>query len=112
MLEKEYAFYDGDIKILDKAGKVKVIKAKDFTKNIKEIEEPYRAAKSAELSGQPFMVGALARLNNNHGQLNHLAKGILKGLKWKFPQYNIFENNEDALNFTVVLSYDFFDIQP
>ncbi|MFA5029417.1 MAG: Ni/Fe hydrogenase subunit alpha [Patescibacteria group bacterium] len=90
--EKEYAFYDGDIKILNKNGQTRIIKAKDFTKNIKEIEEPYRAAKSAELKGEPFMVGALARLNNNHSQLNHLAKGIQKGLKWKFPQYNSFEN--------------------
>ena len=88
----EYAFYGGDIKILKEDGQVKIIKAKNFTKNIKEIEEPYRNAKSAELDGEPFMVGALARLNNNHEQLNHLARGILKGLQWKFPQYNIFEN--------------------
>ncbi|MFA4871958.1 MAG: Ni/Fe hydrogenase subunit alpha [Patescibacteria group bacterium] len=89
----EYAIYDGDIKISGQgADKEKVISAKNFTKNVKEIEEPYRAAKSATLGGKPFMVGALARLNNNHQQLNPLAKGILKGLRWKFPQYNSFEN--------------------
>lgn len=89
----EYAFYDGDLKIINYPNaSPKIIKAEKFTKNIKEIEEPYRAAKSAELNGEPFMVGALARINNNHQKLNPLAKGILKGLKWKFPQYNTFEN--------------------
>jgi coenzyme F420-reducing hydrogenase alpha subunit len=87
-----YAFYDGDLKVLNPDGSVNMIAAKDFTKNIKEIEDPYRAVKSAELNGEPFMVGALARINNSHGQLNHLAKGILKGLKWQLPQYNTFEN--------------------
>jgi coenzyme F420-reducing hydrogenase alpha subunit len=71
---------------------VRTILAKDFTKNIKEIEEPFRAAKSAELDGEPFMVGALARINNNHDQLNPLAKALLKGLHLKLPQYNSFMN--------------------
>lgn len=90
--KKEYAFYDGDIKILESDGEIDYIKAKDFTKNIKEIEEPYRAAKSATLDGEPFMVGALSRINNNHEQLNLLAKKLLNKLHWKFPQYNTFEN--------------------
>ena len=71
----EYGTYDGDIKILNENGTKKIIKSSKFTKNIKEIEDPYRAAKSAELDHQPFMVGAIARINNNHGQLNSLAKG-------------------------------------
>src|SRR3989339_602549 len=90
--KKEYAIYDGDIKILDTDGKIDYIKAKDFTRNIEEIEEPYRAAKSAELDGEPFMVGALARINNSFDQLSPLAKGLIKGLRWKMPQYNPFEN--------------------
>jgi len=60
--------------------------------HIEEIEEPYRAAKSAELDGEPFMVGALARINNSFDQLSPLAKGLIKGLRWKMPQYNPFEN--------------------
>ncbi len=88
----EYGYYSGELKILNADGSIKIIKAENFTKNIKEIEEPYRAAKSAKLDGKPFMVGALARININHGQLNHLAKGILKGWKWKFPQCNPFYN--------------------
>lgn len=89
--DKTYGIYSGDIKIA--VGKeTKVIKAADYAKNIKEIEEPYRAAKSALLDGEPFMVGALARINNNHEKLNPLARGVLKGMRWKFPQYNTFEN--------------------
>ena len=90
--KNDYANYGGDIKITSFDKKIKNIKDTDYTKNIKEIEEPYRAAKSATLGGEPFMVGAIARINNNHQALNPLAKGVLKGLNWKFPQYNSFEN--------------------
>lgn len=88
----EYAYYSGSLKIINPDRSEKLIVSENFTKNIKEIEEPYRAAKSARLDGKPFMVGALARINISHGQLHHLAKGILKGWKWKFPQYNPFFN--------------------
>lgn len=89
---KEYAYYDGDLKVTSPDQSIRHIKAENFTKNIKEIEEPYRASKSATLDGEPFMVGAIARINNNHDKLNPLASGILKGLGWKFPQFNTFEN--------------------
>lgn len=89
---EEYAYYSGDIKITSPDGSVRFIKDSDYTKNIKEIEEPYRAAKSATLDGLPFMVGAIARINNNHQQLNPMASGILKSLKWNFPQFNSFQN--------------------
>ena len=87
-----YANYDGDIKITNPDNSIDHIKDTDYTKNIKEIEEPYHAAKSATLGGEPFMVGAIARINNNHQMLNPLARGILRSLSWKFPQYNTFEN--------------------
>ena len=90
--EHEYAYYGGDIKILAPDGQEKIITALKFTQNIKEIEEPYRAAKSAELDGQPFMVGALARLNLNQAKLHTLAKGIYRKLGWDIPEYNTFKN--------------------
>ncbi len=90
--DSEYGTYEGDIKILTGKGDHRSIKSGKFTKNIKEIEDPYLAAKSAELNHQAFMVGAIARINNNHTQLNPLAKGLLKGLRWKLPQYNSFAN--------------------
>ena len=90
--KSDYANYGGDVKITNPDKSIDYIKDTDYTKNIKEIEEPYRAAKSATLDGEPFMVGAIARLNNNHQNLNPLASGILRSLSWKFPQYNTFEN--------------------
>jgi len=90
--EREYAFYGGDVKIAKPGETAKIITADKFTKRIKEIEDPYRAAKSATLDGEPFMVGALSRINLNYAQLNPLARGILNGFKWKLPQYNIFHN--------------------
>ncbi|OQA36491.1 MAG: NAD-reducing hydrogenase HoxS subunit beta [Parcubacteria group bacterium ADurb.Bin326] len=89
---KTYPFYGGNIGILYPDGKSREIDEVKFTKHVKEIEEPYRAAKSAELDGEPFMVGALARININHSHLNPLAAGIFKSLKWKMPQYNVFHN--------------------
>jgi len=88
----EYGLYGGDIAILDENGVRRTIGAEKFTKNVKEIEEPYRAAKSATLDGSPFMVGALARINLNSDQLNPMARGVLKSLKWKLPNYNSFHN--------------------
>lgn len=88
----EYAYYGGDIKILPEDGESRIIAAKNFTKNIKEIEEPYRAAKSAELDGEPFMVGALARININHNHLHPLAKGIYKKAGFAKVEYNTFKN--------------------
>jgi len=90
--DREYAYYGGDLKILHPDGKIKTIKADKFTKNVKEIEEPYRASKSARLDGLPFMVGALARINLNGECLHPLAKGIYRKLGWKMPEYNTFRN--------------------
>lgn len=87
-----YPFYRGDIGVLYANGQSREISEKKFTKHVKEIEEPYRAAKSAELDGEPFMVGALARINLNYQYLNPIAKGIFQSLKWSMPQYNVFHN--------------------
>lgn len=90
--EDEYAYYGGDIKIMSDQKETKIIPAEKFTKNIQEIEEPYRAAKSALLNGEPFMVGALARINLSHGLLHPLARGIYYKLGWQNPEYNTFRN--------------------
>ncbi len=88
----EYALYEGDLMIMKSNGDNKLVSYQKFTKNIKEIEEPYRSAKSALLDGEPFMVGALARININSEFLHPLAKGIFKKLNWKLPEYNSFKN--------------------
>lgn len=87
-----YAFYGGDLEILSADNKLRRIPAAKFTANIKEIEEPYRAANSAELDGQPFMIGAIARINLQTDELRPLAKGIIKKIGWRQPEYNSFKN--------------------
>ncbi|MFA6254497.1 MAG: nickel-dependent hydrogenase large subunit [Patescibacteria group bacterium] len=84
----EYAVYDGEVKFL--AGKT--VKAKDYSHIITEYQLLGLAAKRANYSGKSFMVGALARLNINHNQLNPQAKKVVKDLKLEFPIYNTFMN--------------------
>ncbi|MFA6428407.1 MAG: Ni/Fe hydrogenase subunit alpha [Candidatus Buchananbacteria bacterium] len=84
----EYAIYQGDLVSTNALH----IPAEKYAQVIKEIQKPYEAAKRAEYLGGTFMVGALARINNNHQQLNPLAKKLLRSLAWDFPVYNTFMN--------------------
>lgn len=84
----EYAFYQGD---LVSSNKIK-ISAKKFLKDIKEIQKPFQLVKSVDRRGQPFMVGALARLNVNHANLSEEAKAALDLSPIKLPDYNPFHN--------------------
>lgn len=84
----EYTIYDGDIKTTDK----KLIPEEIFIKNIAEIQKPYEVVKRAEYNGEPFMVGALARLNLQYDLLNPKAKALLKKSKMPLPSYNSIRN--------------------
>lgn len=86
--KKEYALYEGNI--VSTGGLD--IPAKKFEKNIKEITKPYEVVRKIKYKGQSFMVGAIARLNNNWQQLNPLAKKELGGLSKQMPIYNPFYN--------------------
>jgi len=69
------------------------IKAKDYTKYMKEYIVPYSTAKFAVKDGKSYFVGALARVNNNQKLLCKDAENIIKKSKYKFPNYNPFVNN-------------------
>ncbi len=66
---------------------------KDYLNYIKEYHEAYSTANFVVKEGKSYMVGALARLNNNHKFLYPAAKRIAKKHKIKFPNYNPFVNN-------------------
>jgi coenzyme F420-reducing hydrogenase alpha subunit len=86
----EYAIYDGKITI-DK----KVMEIKDFLGQIKEFQAEDKVAKRTHIKNKEehsYMVGALARLNNNRDELNPEAKNLLEKSKIKFPNYNPFYN--------------------
>src|SRR3989344_4397061 len=64
---------------------------KEYHKYIKEYHEPYSTANFVVKEGKSYMVGALARLNNNHSHLNQQAKKLVKSLGLKFPVTNPFK---------------------
>jgi len=84
----EYACYDGMIKT---PTEVKVAPA-EFMDIIQEHQLQNSAIKESFYHGKPYMVGALARINNNHDQLNSEAKKALKRANIHIPTFNPFHN--------------------
>jgi sulfhydrogenase subunit alpha len=76
--DSEYALYDGDIYSSD-TGRSPVEKYLNMTN---EFVVPYSTSKHAKHHRESLMVGALARWNNNHNQMNEIAKnaGLKMGL--------------------------------
>lgn len=87
--EKEYALNIGFI-ASTKGLKVPVEKYGDL---IHEIIKNYAASKFALLKNKGYMVGALSRINNNHGQLSSSAKKAIRDSRYDFPSFNPFLNN-------------------
>ncbi|MBI5559787.1 MAG: Ni/Fe hydrogenase subunit alpha [Deltaproteobacteria bacterium] len=84
-----YGFYDGTPFSSQKDS----IKEKTYTTRIKEYCVPHSTAKHARTRGHAFMVGALARVNNNFADLKPLAKKIAKRFGLTAPCTNPFMNN-------------------
>ncbi len=82
---KEYPFYEGCIKVGER-----LCLEEQFLKDIKEIQRPYQIVKRSFYKGEPFRVGALARLYLNQSKLNPQAKKILTVSKISYfnPFYN------------------------
>jgi sulfhydrogenase subunit alpha len=85
---EEYALYDGVIASTD-AGTTPVENYRNWTN---EYLVPQSTAKYAKNVRDSFMVGALARFNNNHEQLSPGAKKAAGELGLKAPSYNTFMN--------------------
>jgi len=86
--KNEYAIYDGHMTSTEGLN----IPVKKFAHNIKEIQKPYETVKRANWDNNWYMVGALARLNNNFLQLNKQAKNIWQSTGIEMPDYNSFHN--------------------
>ena len=86
--KEEYALYDGVIASTD-AGTTPVANYRNWTN---EYLVPHSTAKYAKNVRDSYMVGALARFNNNHGQLSPGAKKAAAALGLKAPCYNSFMN--------------------
>ncbi len=87
--KEEYALYDGVIASTD-AGTTPVENYRQWTN---EYCVPHSTAKYTKNVRESYMVGALARFNNNHEQLSPGAKKAAAELGLKAPCYNPFMNN-------------------
>ena len=85
---ERYAFYDGDLFSSDGES----APASRYREYIHEQVVPYSTAKHASWHQSPYMVGALARVNNNHEQLSPLALEAAHDLGITLPCYNPFAN--------------------
>ncbi len=85
----EYGIYDGTPFSSEKYS----LKTETYAKNIKEYVVAHSAAKHAKSPKGTFMVGALARINNNFRQLNPRALDAMKRARLKPPLMNPFLNN-------------------
>lgn len=87
--KNEYALYDGDLKSSDGW----IIKPKDYLDKIKENVVEHSTGKHCRASRDSFMVGSLARTNNNFSQLTDNAKTYAAELGLEAPCYNTYMNN-------------------
>lgn len=87
--KEEYALYDGVIASTD-AGTTPVENYRQWTN---EYCVPHSTAKYTKNVRVSYMVGALARFNNNHEQLSPWAKKAAAELGLQAPCYNPFMNN-------------------
>lgn len=84
----EYAIYDGNI-VSTKGLNIPVEK---FESDFSELEKQNEVIKKVEHNGESYMLGALARINNNRKSLSPRAYDYLESLGWQFPNFNSFHN--------------------
>lgn len=84
--QKDYGIISG--KIASKSG---LIDEKDYSKHLNERIKQYATSKFVLKDNKPYVTGAIARINNNHDQLDEETKEHLKNIK--LPLTNPLENN-------------------
>ncbi len=85
----EYAIYDGDI-ISNKGLHIPVEK---FEKDFQELQRPREIVKRVKSDGKTsYMVGAIARINNQSEKLSVRAEKYLQTLGYSLPDFNPFHN--------------------
>lgn len=65
----------------------------EYSEIIEEETRPYSTAKFSTIDGEPFLVGALPRMNLNRDKLSPDAKRKLEGIEIEFPSNNPYHNN-------------------
>jgi len=87
---REYAFYDGQCITTDIT---KPIHADEYRRVVNEFVVPQSTAKYGKFNRDSFMVGALARYNNNYKQLSPLSREVAQLLGLNGKCYNPYMNN-------------------
>ncbi len=89
-LEKSggYAIYEGDVV----SNRGIHIPADKFETGFQELQKQQEVIKRVEHNGRSYMVGAIARINNNRSKLREKAFEYMGSLGIKFPDYNPFHN--------------------
>jgi len=82
-----YPVYDGYLYSSDGRS----VGAEEYKEVIREYVVPYSTAKYARWTRPQYMVGALARINNNYTHLTPLAKEAAEDLGLKVPCFNPFK---------------------
>lgn len=86
--DNDYEIYEGDMSLDGKRYKVK-----DYVKKvIEELDLPGEAVKRTKINKKTYMIGSIARINNNFDKLQPEAKKAWKKLGVKLPDYNSFHN--------------------
>lgn len=83
---EHYALYDGDLF----SSEGKTVSVSEYRSAIKEYVVPHSTAKHAGWNRSEYMVGALARVNNNYEQLSPRAKEAAQNLDLRVPCHNPF----------------------
>lgn len=86
---KDYSIYEGNI-ISNKGINISVEK---FENNFQELQKPREVIKRVETRNKnSYMVGAIARINNNQKHLTPRAEQYFESLGYKLPDFNPFHN--------------------
>ncbi len=86
---KDFSFLDGEIR----SSKGAVVKEVDYPDHLMNVVMPYSQAYGYEFEGDPYMVGALPRMNLNKDALHEDTKQSASEYLRVFPSTNIFHNN-------------------
>lgn len=85
----EYAIYDGDV-ISNKGLNIEI---DNFEQKFHEFQRPKEIVKRVEIDGKSsYMVGAIARINNQSEKLRMHARNYFKSLNFSLPDFNPFHN--------------------
>jgi coenzyme F420-reducing hydrogenase alpha subunit len=69
------------------------ISVEKFENNFHELQKPNEVVKRVETRNRnSYMVGAIARINNNYKKLTPRAENYLESLGYRMPDYNPFHN--------------------